>query len=115
MEWMQYIPGILSGLAVCIPLVCKLVEYVRKSIREKNWSALVQLVLRLMQEAETKFDDGLTRREWVLAQVAASAELVQYDIDLNVVSDLIDSLCSMSKVVNTHNVIVSDVAEPSEV
>lgn len=36
----------------------------------------------------------------VLAMVKASADTVNYDIDLNIVADLIDNLCNMSKTVN---------------
>lgn len=36
MEWMQYVVAILSGLAAAIPLVVKLVEYIRKAVREKT-------------------------------------------------------------------------------
>lgn len=114
MGWLQYVPAILSGLAVCIPLVIKLVEYVQKSIREKNWSNLVALVLRLMQEAETKFDDGVTRREWVLSQVSASATMLNYDIDLDAVAEMIDAFCSMSKVVNTHTIVITEAESPAE-
>ncbi|MCH5334159.1 MAG: hypothetical protein J1D89_09385 [Agathobacter sp.] len=32
--------------------------------------------------------------------VKASSELVKYDLDMNKIADLIDSLCAMSKVVN---------------
>lgn len=35
-EWVNVIVSILSGLVVAIPLVCKLVEYVKKAIEEKK-------------------------------------------------------------------------------
>ena len=41
MDWVEIIIAILSGLAACIPLVIKLVQYVEKAIKEKNWSALL--------------------------------------------------------------------------
>lgn len=100
MQWINYAISILSGLAVAIPLVIKLVEYVKKSIREKNWSKLLDLVMNLMKEAETKFETGAEKKEWVLAMVKASADTINYDIDTNAVSELIDSLCDMTKVVN---------------
>ncbi len=100
MEWMNYAVSILSGLAVAIPLVVKLVEYVQKSIKEKNWGKLLELVMKLMSEAEGKFEDGATKKEWVLAMVKASAQSINYDIDIDAVGDLIDSLCDMANVVN---------------
>lgn len=91
---------ILSGLVVLIPLVVKLVEYVKKATKEKNWNNLLKLVIELMEKAETQFDNGSDRKTWVLETVKTSAEFINYDIDINVVSKLIDSLCDMTKVVN---------------
>lgn len=99
-NWYEIIISILSGLAVAIPLVIKLVEYVQKAIKEKNWKDLLELVTNLMKEAEEKFDNGTDRKEWCLMMVKASADTINYDIDLEQVSNLIDSLCAMSRVVN---------------
>ena len=44
MEYMQYIVSILAGLAAVIPLVIKLVEYVQKATKEKNWNKLVSFL-----------------------------------------------------------------------
>ena len=98
--WMQSIISIISGLVVAIPLVFKLVEYVKKAVKEKNWNQLLKLVMSYMAEAEKKFEDGASRKEWVMAMVQNSAEIVNYDADMEVISDLVDSLCAMSKVVN---------------
>ena len=100
MEWYEIVVSILSGLAVAIPLVLKLVEYVQIAIKEKNWQALLELVTNLMQEAEGKFDNGPDREEWCLMMVKASADTINYDIDLELVRQLIQSLCEMSKIVN---------------
>ena len=100
MAWMKLLIAILSGLITAIPLVVKLVEYVQKAIKEKNWNELLRMVMNYMETAESKFDNGADRKEWVLAMVKASADTVNYDIDMNAVSDLIDSLCNMSKTVN---------------
>lgn len=100
MNWYEVIISILSGLAVAIPLVIKLVEYVQKAIKEKNWKDLLELVTNLMKEAEGKFDNGSDRREWVLTCVKATADTINYDIDMDVVGKLIDDLCAMSKIVN---------------
>lgn len=100
MEWINYAVSILSGLAVAIPLVVKLVEYVKKAVKEKNWSQVLRLVMDLMTEAEKKFETGAEKKEWVLAMIKASADSINYDIDTNAISELIDSLCDMSKAVN---------------
>lgn len=66
-------------------------------VRAKSYNLMV---MNLMQTAETKFETGAERKEWVLAMVKASADTIDYDIDMDAISDLIDSLCNMSKVVN---------------
>lgn len=78
----------------------KLVEYVQKATKEKNWNKMLDLVIDLMEEAETKFAEGADRKEWVLAMVKASADSINYDVDIEAVGAMIDSLCDMSKVVN---------------
>ena len=104
MEWYEILVSILSGLVAVIPLVVKLVEYVKKATREKNWNDLLKLVTSLMEQAEGKFNSGDERREWVLMMVKASADTINYDIDLNQVANMIDSLCAMTKIVNAPKV-----------
>ena len=92
--------AVLTGLAACIPLAVKLVQYVQKATQEKNWGALLGLVVDLMEEAEVKFADGATRKEWVMAMDQTSAEYINYPLDTEALSELIDALCDMTKVVN---------------
>ena len=99
-EWVDIIVSILSGLVAVIPLVIKLVQYVEKAAKEKNWQALLSLVTNLMTEAEAKFNNGNERREWVLMCVKASADTINYEIDMEIVDQLITDLCAMSKLVN---------------
>ena len=53
-----------------------------------------------MEEAEQKFADGATRKEWVMAMVQTSAEYINYPVDTEALSKMIDSLCDMTKIVN---------------
>lgn len=92
--------SILAGLATCIPLAIKLVQYVKKAAQEKNWNALLGLVMKLMEQAEKKFADGATRKEWVMAMVQTSAEYVQYPMDVQALSEMIDQLTNLTKNVN---------------
>lgn len=91
---------ILSGLLIVIPLVIKLVEYVKKAAMEKNWNNLIRLVMSLMATAEEKFDNGADRKEWVIAMVQASADTINYPISEKELGDLIDNLCALTKKVN---------------
>lgn len=99
-NWVNIIVSILSGLCVCIPLVYKLVTTVTKCVREKNWEDLLGLVMKFMSEAETMFQTGEERKNYVLMAVKASANTINYDIDMDVVSEMIDNLCALSKQVN---------------
>lgn len=100
MEWVQLALSIMAGLVTAIPLVIKLVEYVQKAIKEKNWNAMLDMVMTYMETAETKFETGAEKKEWVLAMVKASADTINYDIDLNAIGQLIDDLCDMTNVIN---------------
>lgn len=92
--------ALLTGLAAAIPLALKLAQYVKQAVQEKNWGALLGLVVDLMEEAELKFDDGATRKDWVMAMVQTSAEYINYPVDVEALSVMIDRLCDMTKVVN---------------
>ena len=92
--------AVLAGLATCIPLAMKLIQYVKKATQEKNWSGLLDLVMKLMEQAEKKFADGVTRKEWVMAMVQTSAEYVQYPMNVQALSEMIDQLTNLTKNVN---------------
>lgn len=100
MEILELIIEILAGLLVVIPLVAKLVEYVKKSTLEKNWNNLIRLLLNLMATAEEKFDNGADRKQWVIAMVQASANTINYPISEQELSKLIDNLVELTKKVN---------------
>ena len=100
MEILELIIEILTGLLVVIPLVAKLIEYVKKSTLEKNWNNLIRLLLNLMAPAEEKFDNGADRKQWVIAMVQASANTINYPISEQELSKLIDNLVELTKKVN---------------
>lgn len=100
MELVKLLVSVLSGLAAAIPLVVKLIEYVQKAIKEKNWNQVLNMVMKYMETAEEKFETGAEKKEWVLAMVKASADTINYDIDLTVIGEMIDRLCDMSNVIN---------------
>lgn len=99
-DWVKVVADILAGLAVIIPLLMTLVKYVKQAAKEKNWNALLKMVMNLMEQAEGKFEDGVDRKQWVMAMVKASADTINYDYDADAIGALIDSLCQMAKVVN---------------
>lgn len=100
MNWFEFTLSVLVGLTTAVPLMVKLIEYVQKAVREKNWNALLDMVMDYMEIAENKFETGAERKEWVLSMVEAFSATVNYDVDIAVIDRLIDSLCAMTKVVN---------------
>ena len=100
MDILELLIEILGGLVVIIPLVVKLVEYVKKSALEKNWNNLIRLLLNLIATAEEKFDNGADRKQWVIEMVQASANTINYPISEKELGDLIDNLVALTKKVN---------------
>lgn len=105
MELWTMIVSILSGLIICIPLVIKLVQVTRESIRKGNWNELVSMVVEYMIEAEVKIDDNAMRKVWVVEMIRISASQLNYDItdaEWTKISEMIDQLCMMARTVNAN-------------
>lgn len=103
MDMINIIISIISGIAVCIPLAVKLVQYVRAAVQERNWSAMVSLVLQLMQQAEQDYKTGAERKQYVMDSIVAVQDTLNFSVDLAVVSQMIDAICAASKVINGGN------------
>ena len=98
--WTTIILPIISGLIACVPLVIKLIEYVQKASKEKNWKSVVQLVLSLMKEAEKNYVNGADKKEYVISSIKAMEGTLQYDIDEKAIGELIDSIILATKQIN---------------
>lgn len=99
--WTTIILPIISGLVAAIPLVIKLIEYVQKANKEKNWKAVVQLVLKLMAEAEQLYANGAEKKEYVMSAIKTMESTLQYDIDEKAIGELIDAIVAATKKINT--------------
>ena len=102
-EWINVIISILSGIAVCIPLVLSLISFVKKVADEKKWNVLVSNVLQLMMNAEKDYEHGVERKEYVMNAIKTIADQIGYNFDVEAekkVSEMIDEICKMAKVVN---------------
>ena len=99
-KFVEYLPAILVGLAAIIPLVTALVKYVTKAAEDKNWNIIVKMVLDLMVQAEHDYSSGIERKEFVMNQMKVLAATVDFEVDWDKVSDLIDALCEMAHEVN---------------
>ncbi len=98
--WIQAIISILTGIAIIVPLIVKLVQFIQANVKEKNWNQMLKLVMNLMADAEEKFDKGAEKKEWVMGQLQAMAGTLNYDIEWDVVSEMIDKICDVSKELN---------------
>lgn len=99
--WTTIILPIISGLVAAIPLVIKLVDLAQKAHKEKNWGVVVQLVLKLMAEAEQNYSNGADRKAYVMSTIKAMESTLQYDIDEKAIGELIDSVVAATKKINT--------------
>ena len=102
MEWLELIIAIISGIAACIPLVIKLVDYVKALAKEKNWGKLVVIVSSFMAEAETLYSDGASKKDYVISSVLAIAKTIDYPVDKEMLGELIDNLASLTNKVNVN-------------
>lgn len=99
--WMNIILPIISGLVATIPLVIKLIDVTKKSVKEKNWAPLMQLVLKLMTEAEKNYSTGAEKKTYVIDSIAAVKDTLNYEVDMKVVEEMIDSIIEATKKINT--------------
>lgn len=103
MNYTQLIVLTCAVLAALIPLGVNLYKTSKELIREKNWPHLVAALSKYMEEAERLFEEGADKKAWVLTMIQATADQLDYRLteqDIQNLSDLIDTLVEMTKVVN---------------
>lgn len=100
-KWMDIIIAILSGLVTAIPLVVQLVKYVKAAYTEKNWSKVMKLVLNLMTEAEKNYATGAERKQYVISSIESIKDTLNYQVDMEQISQMIDAIVLASKTINT--------------
>lgn len=100
-NYINLIIAILSGLVTAIPLVVQLVKYVKAAYKEKNWSKVMQLVLNLMTEAEKNYATGAERKEYVMDSIESIKDVLDYNVDMDAISEMIDAIVAASKTINT--------------
>lgn len=102
--WLDIIIGVLSGLSIAIPLGITLYKTIKNLIQEKKWNEIVKMTLGFMTEAEQKYSDGADKKALVLALIQKSAAQIGYNLDAEAetkISNLIDSICDASRIINT--------------
>ena len=91
---------ILTTLVTLIPMLVALIKYVRMAIKEKNWNNLLSLILSLCATAEQQYSEGAEKKRWVMSMVKSSLDSINYEIDDETLSALIDSLIDLTTKVN---------------
>lgn len=99
---LELIASIIAGIAVCIPLVIKLVEYIKEAAKAREYQKLIKLVMKFCTEAELLFGDGKQKKEWVLHRVKEVADAMKIEMDMDAISLLIDDLVAASKLINVN-------------
>lgn len=100
-KWIELIIAVLSGLVATIPLVTQLIKYVKAAIQEKNWSKVMKLVLNLMTEAEKNYATGAERKQYVISSIESIKDTLNYQVDMDQISQMIDAIVLASKTINT--------------
>ena len=100
MEWYEIIISILSGLTVSVPIVITLVKCIAALYKEKNWGKLIAIVSNLITEAETLYADGASKKEYVINSVMSISKTIDYPVNKEILSELIDNLVTLTNKVN---------------
>lgn len=100
--WVEIIVALLTGLVAAIPLVIKLVQVIKDSVKAKNWTPLMQLLLKLMAEAEDNYSTGAEKKAYVIDSIKALESSLNYDVDMDAIDAMIDSIINASKKINVN-------------
>ena len=102
-EGLKIAAAVVIGLGAVVPAVYWIARSVRDAVVNRDWNKILQIVIGLMAEAETKIDTGAGRKEWVLGMARTLVTQAGYQMtaeEWQKISDMIDALCTMAKSVN---------------
>ena len=93
--------GIIAALvALAIPFIIALIQFVRTNIKNKNVGPFINFVLNMITEAEKLFSSGAEKKQWVVGMVNSASNTIGYKLDTEKLGQLIDDLVAMTKQVN---------------
>ena len=98
--WVEIIVALLTGLVAAIPLVIKLVQVIKDSVKAKNWAPLMQILLKLMAEAEDNYSTGEEKKAYVMDSIKALESSLNYDVDMDAISAMVDAIIDATKRIN---------------
>ena len=99
--WVEIVVALLTGLVAAIPLVIKLVQVIKDSVKAKNWTPLMQLLLKLMAEAEDNYSTGAEKKAYVIDSIKALESSLNYDVDMDAIDAMVDAIIIATKKINT--------------
>lgn len=111
MNAINLVVTILSGMAVCIPILVALGNAITECVQQKNWSAIVSFVLDYMAQAENLFEKGADRKTWVMEMLDEVVIQLNYPYDDDArtkVSAMIDDICDASRIINSEVKIIGN-------
>ena len=97
---LSLILAIITGLSTAIPLAIQLVKYINLAIKERNFGKIMKIALELMAEAEENYATGAERKEYVMDSIRKLSDSLDYAVDFDAVSDMIDAIIESSKKIN---------------
>lgn len=98
--WVQIVIPIITGLVATVPLVIKIIDVTKKNVKEQNWSALLSLMLKLMIEAESLYESGAERKQYVISAIKTLEPTLNYEVDIDKVGAMVDAIVEASKKIN---------------
>lgn len=114
-QWVELISSIIGALiALCalVPAGVALVRFVIKSIKDKNWKAILEIADKAILAAEASGKSGVDKKQMVIDAVVAGCKAANIDIDesqLEALANYID------KIIAEHNALsAAKVASISE-
>ena len=111
MSILEILISILSGIAVCIPILSAFANAITECVQQKNWSAIVSFVLDYMAQAENLFEKGADKKTWVMEMLEEVVIQLNYPYDddaRNKVSAMIDDICDASRIINSEVKIIGN-------
>lgn len=99
-EIVRLIAEIFALLGIILPMAIALGRAIKKSIKERNWKKLLPLAMRLMEQAESAFEQGADKKSWVMAMLRESLDEINYSISDEELSDLIDNMVDLTNKLN---------------
>lgn len=99
-EIVRLIAEIFALIGIILPMAIALCRAIKNSIKERNWKKLLSLAMRLMEQAESAFEQGADKKSWVMEMLKESLDEINYSISDEELSDLIDNMVDLTNKLN---------------